>query len=132
MGDWASPSTPLVPQSLYQPILPGWLFANNINVTEENSSSPETERKIVATHSYGQQLGRIIDVVDELIKKQPTGALDARSVEKFTELRDNTEKIKARLAAKRIEQVASDLAIVKQRDPEEYRRLITELRRILE
>ena len=35
----------LAPQALSQPILPGWLFANSINVTEENSSSPETERK---------------------------------------------------------------------------------------
>ncbi len=35
------------------PVLPGWLFANNINVTEEYSSSPKTERRIVTAHSYG-------------------------------------------------------------------------------
>ena len=65
------------PQALNQPILPGWLFANSINVTEENSSSPETEQEIVAAHSYGQQLGRIMDVVDELIRNEPAGSLGA-------------------------------------------------------
>jgi len=131
MNDWASPLISLAPQSLYQPILPGWLFANNINVTEENSSSPETERQIVATHSYGQQLGRIIDVVNELIKKQPEGELDARSVQKFTEIRKDAETIKARLAEKRVGQLASALATIKQHDLDEYGRLTAELRRIL-
>ena len=41
----AIPFPSVAPQVLAQPILPGWLFANNINVTEENSSSPETERR---------------------------------------------------------------------------------------
>src|SRR6476469_10970203 len=78
----AAPLPSFAPQALNQPILPGWLFANSINVTEENSSSPETEREIVAAHSYGQQLGRIMDVLDELIRKQPSGSLDAQPVRK--------------------------------------------------
>ena len=49
----------LAPQVLSQPILPGWMFAGSVNVTEENSSSPETEREIVSQYSYGRQLGRI-------------------------------------------------------------------------
>jgi hypothetical protein len=98
MGEWASPSVSLAPQSLYQPILPGWLFANTINVTEENSSSPETERQIVAAHSYGQQLGRLIDIVDELIKKPAGADLDAHAVREFAELRNDIEKIKANVA----------------------------------
>jgi hypothetical protein len=56
----AIPVPSLAPQVLTQPILPGWLAGNNINVTEENSSSPETEREIVAKYSYGRQLGRVI------------------------------------------------------------------------
>ena len=122
----------LAPQTLSQPILPGWLFANSINVTEENSSSPETEREIVAAHSYGQQLGRIMDVLDELIRKQPAGSLGARPVREFAELRDDIDTIKARQAAKRAEQMITDLAAVKRRDPDEYQRLTTELRKVLE
>ena len=61
------PSASSAPQTLNQPILPGWLPGNTVNVTEENSSSPETEQKIVESHSYGQQLGRVLDVVKEPI-----------------------------------------------------------------
>ena len=111
---------------------PGWLFANSINVTEENSSSPETEREIVAAHSYGQQLGRIMDVLDELIRKQPAGSLGARPVREFAELRDDIDTIKARQAAKRAEQMVTDLAAMKRRDPDEYQRLAAELRKVLE
>jgi len=84
----------LAPQELSQPILPGWLFANSISVTEENSRSPETERDIVAAHSYGQQLGRIIDVVDELIRERPAGAPDSGPVREFARLKDDIEAIK--------------------------------------
>jgi hypothetical protein len=128
-GTSAFPS--FAPQALNQPILPGWLFANSINVTEENSSSPETEREIVAAHSYGQQLGRIMDILDELIRKQPTGSLAARPVREFTELRNDIETIKARQAANRAEQMITDLAAMKQRDPDEYQRLAAELRKVL-
>src|SRR5512145_2677242 len=51
----AAPS--VAPDSLTQPILPGWTFGNVITVTERNSSAPETERAIVAEESYGRQLG---------------------------------------------------------------------------
>ncbi len=101
-------------------------------MTEANSSSPETEREIVATHSYGQQLGRIMDVLDELIRKQPAGSLGARPVREFDELRNDVETIKARQAAKRVEQIITDLAAVKRRDPDEYQRGATELRKVLE
>jgi hypothetical protein len=122
----------LAPQELSQPILPGWLFANSISVTEENSRSPETERDIVAAHSYGQQLGRIIDVVDELIRERPAGAPDSGPVREFARLRDDIEAIKARQAAKRAEQVISDLAEMKRQDPGEYQRLAAELRKFLD
>ena len=131
-GAGTSPFPSFAPQALSQPILPGWLFANSINVTEENSSSPETEREIVAAHSYGQQIGRIMDVLDELIRKQPAGSLGARSVREFAELRNDIETIKTRQAAKRAEQMTTDLAAIKRRDPDEYRRLAAELRKVLE
>ena len=122
------PFPSLAPQVLTQPILPGWLVGNNINVTEENSSSPETEREIVAKYPYGRQLGRVIDVLGDLIDKWPGGAPDDASVQRFAELRDDIEGIKA----ERIVRAISDLAEMKQRNPGEYERLAPMLQGILE
>jgi hypothetical protein len=124
----ATPSPSFAPQALTQPILPGWLFANNIKVTEENSSSPETERNILVKYSYGRQLGRIIDVVSELIEKWPGGAPDDPAVRRFAELRDDIEEIKT----KQIVQAISNLAEMKRRNSAEYKRLAPRLREILE
>jgi hypothetical protein len=123
----ATPFPSLAPQVLTQPILPGWLVGNNINVTEENSSSPETEREIVARYSYGRQLGRVIDVLGDLIERWPGGAPDDPSVQRFAELRDNIEEIKA----ERIVRAISDLAEMKQHNPGEYERLVPRLQEIL-
>ena len=123
-----APLPSLAPQALSQPILPGWLFANSINVTEENSSSPQTERDIVTRYSYGRQLGRIIDVLGELIERWPGGAPDDPSVQRFAELRDDIEKIKTQGIVRAI----SELAEMKQRNPDEYARLAPKLREILE
>jgi hypothetical protein len=131
MNAWASPAVSLAPQALSQPILPGWVFGTSINVTEQNSSSPETERAVVSEHSYGQQLGRIIDVVGELVRQQPAGALDPRSVRDFTEMSDDIDTIKARLAATQIRQAIARLADLKQRHPDEYRQLAAELEAVL-
>jgi hypothetical protein len=124
----AAPLPSLAPQALSQPILPGWLFANSINVTEENSSSPQTERDIVTRYSYGRQLGRIVDVLGELIERWPGGAPDDPSVQRFAELRDDIEKIKTQ----GIVRAVSELAEMKQRNPDEYARLAPKLREILE
>jgi hypothetical protein len=124
----AAPLPSLAPQALSQPILPGWLFANSINVTEENSSSPQTERDIVTRYSYGRQLGRIIDVLGELIERWPGGVPDDPSVQRFAELRDDIEKIKTQGIVRAI----SELAEMKQRNPDDYARLAPKLREILE
>jgi hypothetical protein len=123
----AVPFPSLAPQVLTQPILPGWLVANNINVTEENSSSPETEREITTKYSYGRQLGRVIDVLGDLIEKWPGGTPNDPSVERFAELRDDIEAIKA----ERISRAIDDLAEMKQRNPDEYERLAPRLQEIL-
>src|SRR5262249_42009991 len=86
MWDWSSwmrgsMPNPLdvftAPRNLVQPILPGWVFGNMINVTEKNSSAPDTEREIVAAHSYGRQLGRVMDAVATLIAELPRAKQDA-------------------------------------------------------
>ena len=86
MDEWGNPAVSFAPQALSQPILPGWLLGNTFNVTEENSGSPETEQEIVASHSYGQQLGRILDVVNEPIAERPAGAPDVQSIRDFRHL----------------------------------------------
>lgn len=132
MSAWASPAVSLAPQALSQPILPGWTFANTVEVTNENSSSPETERQIVTAHSYGQQLGRVLDAVKELIAERPAGAPDVQSIRDFTELWRDVENIKARSSAQRIEQAITELAEMKSQRYDEYQRLATRLQGVLE
>lgn len=117
----------MAPQELSQPILPGWMFAGSVNLTEENSSSPETERAIVSQYSYGRQLGRIIDVLSELIERWPGGSPDGPAVERFTELRDDVRKIKTH----GIRRATSALAELEESDPAEFARLAPELRAVL-
>ena len=131
MNAWTSPFVSLAPQALSQPILPGWVFGTSINVTEENSSSPETERAVVAAHSYGQQLGRAIDVLGELVRRQPPAVRDTPPVRDFIELSNNIDAIKARQAASQVRQAIPRLAELRQRDPGEYERLAAELRQVL-
>ena len=57
----------LAPQVLTQPILPGWTVGNVYNVTENNSTAPQTEQEIVSRHSYGRQLGRMSDALSVLV-----------------------------------------------------------------
>jgi hypothetical protein len=120
------PLPSLAPQALSPPILPGWRFANSISVTVENFSSPQTERDIVARYGYGRQLGRVIDVLGELIERWPGGAPDDPAVRRFAELRNEIEKIKTQ----GIVRAVSELAEMKQRIPDEYARLAPKLREI--
>ena len=82
-------------------------------MTEENSSSPETEQEIVASHGYGQQLGRILDAVNEVIAERPAGAPDAQSIRDFREPRQDVDEIKVRSEVKRVEQAIVDLTKMK-------------------
>ena len=115
------------PRTLEQPILPGWMFGSVINVTERNSSAPDTERDIVAAHSYGQQLGRVIDALAELIAERPAGATRKDALDKLLELEGMIGTIKSKAAARRIERIKSDLALLKAEKPEEYRQFVAAL-----
>ena len=59
----------LAPQSLTQPILPGW----PITINGINSSAPQTEVEVVQHHSYGRQLGRVADALEALIEERGEG-----------------------------------------------------------
>jgi hypothetical protein len=135
MAETLSHSISLAPAKLTQSILPGWLFANTINVTEENSHSPETERRILETRSYGQQLGKVLDAVNELIKERPTGAQDVPAFRELSKLWRDIEGIKSQPAARqarRVEQAIRELAELKQKDPAEYERLAAQFRTVID
>ena len=69
-----------------------------------------------------------VDVLGELIDRWPGGAPDVPSVQGFAELRDDIERIKTGSIVRAI----SELAEMKQRNPDEYARLAPKLREILE
>jgi hypothetical protein len=129
MADMMGTRTTPSPANFTQPILPGWTFGNLITVTERNSSAPDTERDIVAAHSYGRQLGRVIDALAVLIAERPQGAAPSEAFDKLRELEDRIRSIKSEAAVRRSERIRSDLALLKTEKPEEYRRLVSELRR---
>jgi len=122
----------LAPNKLDQQINPGWTFGNLISVTEQNSSSPDTERAIVAVHSYGRQLGRIIDALAALIDELPESQRQDAAFVQFADLRNEIEKIKSRAASRRLDHFAADLAELRKTDKPEYQRVAKELRAILD
>jgi hypothetical protein len=119
------------PQALTQSILPGWTFGNLISVTEQNSSAPDTEREIVSTESYGRQLGRILDALGVLIDERPPAAPHVKALDELTELRQKIERIKSKTAVRRLQRFQSDLAMLKVKDPVEYRRIIRGLKDVI-
>ena len=119
------------PRNFVQPILPGW-FGSVINITEQNSSAPDTEREIVAAQGYGRQLGRVMDALAVVIADLPKEQQNAPAFEEFAKLRREIDDIKAQAAARRLDRVAADLATLKETKPEEYERLTVTLRKALE
>ena len=122
----------VAPNKLDQQINPGWTFGNLISVTEQNSSSPDTERNIVAAHSYGRQLGRVIDAVAQLIADLPESKRQDSAFAQFADLRNEIETIKSSSAAHRLGRFAADLAELRKIDEPEYQRVAKELRTILD
>ena len=118
---FAAPSA--APDSLTQPILPGWTFGNVITVTERNSSAPETERAIVAEESYGRQLGHVIEALVVLIAERPAEAQSPKALSDLLELHARIREIKVGIAANRLERIEADLARLKVERPDDYRRL---------
>jgi hypothetical protein len=113
-------------RSFTQPILPNWTF----NIDNNNSSSPQTEADVVAQFSYGKQLGKINEALAWLVAHREDASASA-ALSEFTTMKNEIDIAKAESAARRIEQVASDLASLKQLNPSEFRRLSAALRRAI-
>lgn len=107
----------LVPQLLAQSILQGWSL---VSITTNNSSAPDTERRILEQDSYGRQIGKLLDAVDQLIAERPAGAAARPAYEELRKLRGRVEQAKTQAAADRLDRITDDLARLKAEDPAAY------------
>jgi len=119
------------PQNLTQPILPGWTVGGVVNVTEQNSSAPDTEREILAKQSYGRQLGCIMDALMILVAQQEKEGRKAPAFDKLKQLDRQIDGIKTQAAANRLDRLTADLATLKENDSKEYDRVAAKLRAVL-
>ena len=122
---WPFPS---MPEQFTQPILPGWSL---FNITENNSSAPDTERRIVAQDSYGRQIGRIMDALEVLIEERHKGAPDKPAFEEFEQLRKRVDQAKRAAAVDRLTRIGDDLALLKAEDDVAYQAQVKALRALL-
>jgi len=116
------------PEQLVQPILPGW----TLNVNSNNSTAPTTEADVVAKHSYGRQLGRICDALDLLITQRHGATAKDKRFADFLQMKHEIDAIKRDAAAARIEQMSSDLALLRTQDNQRYELLRGALRAALD
>jgi hypothetical protein len=114
----------LAPNTLVQPILPGW----TLNVNAFNSSAPQTEAEIVGQHSYGRQLGRISDALELLVQARDPKAVDDR-FDDFRAMKAEIDAIKAGNAEARVTRLLADLDLLKVLDPAAHARLKDELKK---
>ncbi|MEJ8854260.1 hypothetical protein WKW79_06755 [Variovorax robiniae] len=108
----------LAPNSLVQPILPV-----TFNINSNNSTAPQTEANVVAVHSYGRQIGRISDALRALILAEHPTPAEREPFADFLAMWDEIEQVKTGSATARLEQIASDLALLKKKDREEFKRV---------
>jgi len=119
-----SPSAP----ELNQPINPGWTFGNVVNVTEANSSSPATERAIVAEQSYGRQLGHIIEALVDLIEERPKSVPQSDAMKCLIQLDKKIARLKTERIDARIAEIEAFLSAVRRSDADQYARVSNTLR----
>jgi hypothetical protein len=126
---WPLPWWPgLAPQQLTQPINPGWSFGNLVSVTNLNSSAPDIEREVLLQHSYGRQIGRLLDAVSALAERLPAAASDPR-VKEFQSLVREVDGIKRRARLPRVERLRDEIEELRRSDPRAYEQLRAMLRR---
>jgi hypothetical protein len=125
LKQWSS-AMQLAPNTLVQPILPGW----TLNVNAFNSSAPQTEADVVSKHSYGRQLGRISEALAILVDARDPKRSDER-FEDFRTMTDDIDKIKAGNAEARVARLLADLDLLKVLRPEAHARLKDELKKRL-
>ena len=111
------------PEKLTQPINPGWSFGNVVNVTHLNSSAPDIERDVLQKHSYGRQIGRVMDAVSALVEQLPASVKRDERVTEFVALAEEVARIKDNARLPRLERIRKDIEALKQEDPHAYQQL---------
>jgi hypothetical protein len=118
-------------------------FVNpQFNVTINQGDAAVENRVLAAAGSYGRQLGRMQEVLDVLIARLPAGeltAVQARSIEKYRELRTSVvtavEAAKpggeARADQEDVEAWLDRLARLRDTDPERFDRLKSRIGQVL-
>ncbi len=118
MAKW--PWSPAAPQYLDQAINPGWSV---FNITYNNSSAPAIERDVLQQHSYGRQIGRMMDAVSVLVEQLPATAKRDKRVTDFVALAKDVERIKDEARLPRVERLKKDLDALKRDDPHAWEQL---------
>ena len=121
LTSWFRPWWAVTPAVLTQPVLPNWNLGTVVNVTEENSAAPQTEAAILATRSYGRQLGQISDALQVLIDERHGETNDALT--KFTAMKRDVDRTKAEMLETRLCRLHDELAELHERDEATYQRL---------
>jgi hypothetical protein len=127
--NWTAPPWPwasVAPQRLDQQINPGWSL---VNVTYNNSSAPAIERDVLQQHSYGRQIGRLMEAVSVLVERLPASAKDDPRIEDFKALADDIARIKMNARLPRLERLQQDIEALREEDPKAYAQLKASLER---
>lgn len=119
----ATQALALAPQNLTQPINTGWTFGNLIQVNERNSSAPDTEQQIVGRHSYGRQIGRVMDAVQLLLEHADASTRDDARAADFTALQRDVLAIKREQTAARLQRLRDELVALRRDHPDAWREL---------
>jgi hypothetical protein len=114
----------LAPETLVQPVLPGWSF----NINSNNSSAPQTELDVVAKHSYGRQIGRMADALAALVVERHGPHPSDRSLIDFLAMKEEIDLVKQDTAMARLERFKKDLELLREQDPSAYQQLRAALR----
>jgi len=112
----------LAPQQLVQPINTGWTFGNVI-VNEQNSTAPDTEQQIVRRHSYGRQIGRVMDAVELLLDQADAKTRADPRAKHFVALQRDVKDIKREQSAARLRRLRDELVALRREQPQAWREL---------
>jgi hypothetical protein len=116
----ATQALAMAPQNLTQPINTGWTFGNLIQVTEQNSTAPDTEQQIVSRHSYGRQIGRLMDAVELLLERADAKTRGDPRARDFASLQHDVRTIKQAQAAARLHRLRDELVALRRDHPEAW------------
>jgi len=105
-----------------------------ININTGGAGDPDLERRITeVVASYGRQLGRVLDAVDVLVRRDSRGELpaeDEQALDEFRSLHTQINAVKERAAAERLDRLLADIRLLKH-DPAANENALRRLREAL-